>query len=194
MVYFIPNDIVNVALLSIFGYILSSIDLPRLFFTIKNKMNNKRNKVETTSNDDEFARLSSPSQQSTNKTNFKEKNVLEKNDDLIKEIIYHLVMIALTISCSMIFLNLITTLSSSIIFQIEIALLYTCIGLFIIINICSRLQAVYLFFGLIRNPLYPKYCMNEIVDNDYDLTINNRKKIFKIFKYIRICLLKFGNF
>ena len=101
-------------------------------------------------------------------------------------------MIILTISCSMGVFNLIQTLSSSIIFEIEIALLYTCMGLFIIINICSRLQSVYLFFGLIRNPLYPKNCINEIVDHDYELTINNRKKIFKILKYIRVCLLKFG--
>ena len=189
MVYFIPNDTLTVALLSVFGYLLSSVDLTRIVLLVKEKIVNKRNKIETISSD-QFARISSLNWP-LNETNKKEVD-LERNNVFIKELIYHVLMIISTITCSMLIFNLFQNLEKTIRLQIQIALLYTCIGLLIIISIFSRLQNVYLFFGLIRNPLYPKSCLNEIVDTDYDLTINRRKLIFQILKFIRISLLKFG--
>ena len=191
MVYFIPNNIIIIALLSLFGYILSSIDFIHLFFKIKEILNRKRNRVETISND-EFARISSPTSAITHQ--------LEKdgNDDSVisidtKALVYHILMIILTIACSMSIYNLFDSnyLTINVTFQIEIALLYACICLFVIITICSKLQNIYLF-GLFRNPLYPKYSLNETINADYEFTINYRKKGFQVLKYIRIILLKFG--
>ncbi len=179
MVHFIPNDIAIVALLSIFGYLLSSVDIISKFRLIKSK-----NKVQNVLSED-FARISSsiiPSKPAL------------KTDH--QEIIYHLIMIFLTITCSMLIYNLFTyyQLTASASFQVESALLYICLALFLVIKICSSLQNVYILFGFVRNPFYPKNGLNENLDTDFELTINYRKTFFQALKYIRIILLKFGKY
>lgn len=192
MVYFIPNDIAIVALLSIFGYLLSSIDILHVFKLIKKRF--KLNKIQTVSSEDsDYVRILSVTSVKIDENKAK-KPYSNLSIECIKEIIYNIIMPIATITCSMLIFNIFTSSSLSITsaFQVEISLLYTCMGLFVLLKICSDLQQVYIIFGLVRNPFYPKNCLNDNLDSKSHLTINHNRMFFRILKYTRIVILKFS--
>jgi len=78
-------------------------------------------------------------------------------------------------------------------FNIEQILLYIGMGIFILCKLLADLQSVYIFFGLIRNPFYPKNCLSDSIKSSKQkqLSINQNKIFFKLSKYLRLGLMRF---
>lgn len=186
LIYFSSNDIAIIVILSLFGYILSSLDL--IHFTevlikyIKTKSLNKNSMVVpiTTNNKQDTENINNNNK--NNNTSF----------SAIKHLIYHLVMIILTVVCAILpyILTVNSNYSTNSIFQIETILLYVCIGLFLVCKILADLNSVYIFFGLIRNPFYPINCISNMNLSSSAKSINEKRTFFIIIKYLRLILIK----
>ncbi|CAF0745830.1 unnamed protein product [Brachionus calyciflorus] len=177
MTHFIPNDIAIVVIFSAFGYILSSIDLlflnEWLICEIKIKKSKIAPVIET-------------------KNSIGEQKIKRKYPFNWKDCLYHLIMLILTITISVVIFTVFNAefFSYEDPFLVETIMLYISIGIFIICKIFGDLQSVFLFFGLIRNPFYPKNSLSLNLSTKNPRTINQNKIFFRILKYIRLILLK----
>ena len=185
MVHFIPNDLAIVIIFSCSGYLLASIDFIYLIEYLINWMKEKRVKVTP---------ITTPTP-SLDDNKYSEKNNAEFPMN-IKDWLFHLIMFILTISVVIgVFVGFQNAnIDKKLALQIENNLLYAGIGIFITVKVFGDLQGVYLVFGFIRNPLYPKKCLSSsTTGKDNNLSINQNKIFFKIIKYIRLFLIRIGS-
>lgn len=177
MSHFIPSSIVMVVIFTFFGYILSSIDFLFIFELILVKIQTKNSKI-------------TPSDQLKDK----KKNIPKKFPLNWKDWLYHslIVLLALAVSVVTFILFDLNFTSSDTPFLIETILLYISLGILIVIKITGDFQSVFIFFGLIRNPFYPKYALSQSISKKIPSpkTINEGKIFFLILKYTRILLIK----
>jgi hypothetical protein len=185
LIYFSSNDIAIIVILSLFGYIFSSIDLIYITeFLIKHIKSTSINKnsvvVPVTTNN---------KQENQNINDNKGRAFVHS---ILKYFINHLIMIVLTLTCSIVPYLLIINSNYSInsIYQIQSILLYICIGLFLVCKILADLNSVYIFFGLIRNPFYPINCISSMNLIQSAKSINQKRMFFIIIKYLRLILIK----
>ena len=170
LAHFIPNNLAILIIFVFFGYLLSSFDLILLIENVFKKLS--YNSIY-------------PADISNSETN-KNKNLgLDWKDWL-----FHFIFISLVLITSIVSFLLSEQNASSYSLQIETTLLYIGIGIFIIVKILGDLQSVYIFFGIFRNPLFPKNCLNSSVTISQSVSINQHKLFFKIIKYIRIILIR----
>ena len=175
LAHFIPNDLAILIIFSLFGYVLSSVDLLFLFEKFFTKIaNNTIYPAETKTLGDQ----TSKSQQKISHLNW-------------KDWLFHLFMILFVLASSIIpFELLYNTTDYTYIYRIQIIILHICIGLFVAIKVLGDLQGVYLFFGIFRNPFYPTNCINSSVKKNQTVSINQNRLFFKIIKYLRIILIR----
>lgn len=166
LVFFIPNNLAIILLLANFGYIFASLDgrflLKKCLRVLKQKHANSTCHV-----------------------------AIESQYNW-KDWTFHFVMIILV--------NLITVLtclllkSSSInqaaLFTLETSLLYAGLGIFGAIKLLGDVQRVYVIFGLIRNPFYPKHSLSDSCSSSTMKSVNEKRVAFTIVKYIRLVLLR----
>lgn len=177
MAHFIPNNIAIVVLFTLFGYILSSIDILFIFEWIVVKIQIKKSKVAPI---DEIKEKSKKSV-TTFPLNW-------------KDWLYHFFILLFTMTISVVIFTVFDAnfKSYETPFLIETILLYISIGVFLIVKISGDLQGVFLFFGLVRNPLYPKYALSRSLpkQNSSTKSINSDNKFLIVLKYIRLVLIK----
>ncbi len=177
-----------IILFALFGYIFSSIDLLYMCellysFEVKRK----------SSKSGSIAPINSSSSNQVSIQNSSKKKI--SNPSLFNwyTVLYHLIMISLVIIISAVIFGVFTSvnLNKTTAFNIEQIMLYVGMGIFIICKLVADLQSVYIFFGLIRNPFYPKNCLSDSAVKSKQLSINQNKKFFKFLKYFRLGLLRF---
>lgn len=115
-----------------------------------------------------------------------------------KEWVYHLILFLLNTTVAVVIFTVFNAnfTSTTTPLEIEQILLYICVGIFVLCKVFGDLQAVYIFFGLIRNPFYPKNSlsinlMTSKKSNDSPVSINQNKIFFKLLKYVRLFLIRF---
>ncbi len=207
---YIPSDIAIVALLASFGYILSSIDFLfivewlhhlRVSSRVGPAKKSKSNKESNASsiNDDPSSSTSPVVNQNSEQSGQTARNSREFPLNW-KDWLFHLVMfvlnfaVALVIIC--VFNQVFTTTQTP--FLIETILLYVCLATFVLCKICGDFQSVYWFFGLVRNPFYPKEAISAEVrskkpkrnTSDKQHSVNGNRVLFKLLRYLRIILLR----
>lgn len=192
--HFIPNDIAIVAILSGFGYILSSIDPFFIIESLRKKRNKRKVSLETNSSSS-HDKISQSSLDYEKISSGSTETIINDFPFSVVEWIYHIIMLILSIAVPVIIYSIFSASfgNQKRINQldIEIILLYICIGLFVLSKILADLQRVYIFFGLIRNPFYPKNCISSTISNKKQLSINQNRKFFAFIKYLRLFILRF---
>jgi hypothetical protein len=157
IVNYIPNDIACVALLATFGYILSSFDVLYIIEWLHHLRTTSKTATvvpakKNSSSGDTNEKLVKDSQP--------EKKKKSQEFPLVwQDWLFHIIMLPATICVSLLFIILfpkLFTASSQVPFQVETVLLYIACGIFILCKACGDFGSVYWFFGLIRNPFYPK--------------------------------------
>ena len=192
LAHFIPSDLAIVIIFTVFGYILSSIDIIyicELFITWICNRNSRSvaptSKLDTKSNIPYSNMNQNKSKQHTSEFPF---NLIDW--------LYHIIMLILVVAFSTIIFALFSSnnVDKDTAFRIETYILYLCMGLFILSKIFADLQGVYVFFGLFRNPLYPKNCLSlnitKKANEKSQLTINQKILFFRIIKNIRLLILR----
>lgn len=174
LVYFIPNDIAQIALLAGFGYLFSSIEFVELFNTLRRLSLNR-----THPTDKEPENLN--------------KNKINTCCRYFKQVIYHLVVFLATIGVSMLVYNLFTfyNITKTDAFQVEQIILYISLGILILSKLFGDLQSIYLLFGYIKNPFYKINDSPITHDKAKYRTVNESQLIFVLLKILKILLLKF---
>lgn len=166
LVFFIPNNLAIILLLANFGYIFASLDggflLKKCIRVLKPKQVNSKCHV--------------PIESQYN----------------WKDWTFHFVMIILV--------NLITVLTyillksssanQAALFTLETSFLYAGLGLFVAIKLLGDVQRVYIIFGLIRNPFYPKNSLSASSSSSTMKSVNEKRVAFTVVKYIRLVLLR----
>ncbi len=181
-VYFLPSDLITAIILAAFGYIFASVDLLYICGAFLRFLKQKTSSRSVTPSDENASNSNS--------------NKISINEPLYKSTdwLYHFIMLVLVIGCVVaVFLLLDSTkCPRSTSFVIQISLLYSGIGVFVLIKLLSDLQRVYCFFGLVRNPFYPKECLSSSLhaSKKQIKSINENKLHFKMAKYARVTLLR----
>ena len=173
MAHFIPSSIAMVVIFTLFGYILSSIDILFIFELILVKIQTKKSKITP---NDQFKK--------------KKKNVPKKFPINWKDWMYHFLILFLVITVSVVTFVMfdLNFTSSDTPFLVETVLLYISLGFLIIVKITGDLQSAFIFFGLVRNPFYPKYALSK--QKFAAKTVNEGKFFFLILKYTRLLFIK----
>ncbi len=131
MVYFIPHGLITVALLAIFGYLLS-LDLGGLGWHICNKcLGSKFNDTEQNENGGFMWKWG------------------------IKEMLYHAVMLIFVISVALLLNKYVASDDPTLAADLVEYLAYAVMALLAIEVILSECQSVYVLLGFCRNKLYP---------------------------------------
>ncbi len=103
--------------------------------------------------------------------------------------VFHLVMV-ISVNASVLLTYLLLKSSSKSPFTLGMELLYTGIALFVAVKLLGDVQRVYVFFGLFRNPFYPK-CSLSCGGSNVDVkSVNEKRVAFQIIKFIRLALLR----
>ena len=223
---YIPSDIAIVAILSAFGYILSSIDflvlIEWLYYLKKTSKSASVSPQKVFKYKTEQDPQTNSDTSSTSKVNLEPKESKKRKSCQCpmtwQDCMFHSIMVMATVVISVVIIvvfNLVFSNSlTSTPFLIETILLYICIFIFIICKFCGDFQSVYLFYGLIRNPFFPKESISTTVPiqttkkskNNKSVkkelfkaekkkkpvySINHHKPFFRLVKYIRIILIRF---
>jgi hypothetical protein len=224
VVNFIPSDIACVALLASFGYILSSVDfmfiVEWLHFlrttsqnaTIAPVVTNNTNLAES-NNDSSSSSTAAIVQTTSHDTKSTIKVASREFPINWKDWLFHLAMFTSTLAISLIvvcvFNQVFTSTAQITPFLTETVLLYICVALFILCKVCGDFQSVYWFYGLVRNPFYPKEAISTEVrvkskskkkktptvgstggSPPKQYTVNGNRAFFKYIRYFRIVLLR----
>ncbi len=175
----------KVLIFSAFGYILASIDFVYLAECLVDVLAQKAKKRKVEPANAEFL---------VQEKRTEVKQICKKQLPFsIVDWIFHLTLFLLVLGCTFIifFVFTQTNMEKQAAFNLENYLLYTGIGIYFICLILSNFQTVYLFFGLFRNPFYPKNTLSEQKFNKKgQLAINQNRRFFKTIKYVRLFLLR----
>ena len=206
MVHFVPSDLAILILLAIFGYFFSSFDLIYLIECLIARMKSKR-KVSATKGDDTLTSnqgsqqnlINDVSSTSLSSTTTKSVDGARASDKLSFKWFdwsfgYFMFLMALVASILPFCLTYYLETTSDSKFQAQQILLYIGLGLFVLSKMLGDIQSVYVFFGLIRNPLYPKSALSGANEKKRKKksahSIKDDRILFKVCRYGRVFIIK----
>lgn len=107
------------------------------------------------------------------------------------EWLHHLILIFLVLVTSLVVFGLFDLFltSKEQAFQIMNILLHVCIAFYLTCKLIGDLQNVYLFFGMFRNPLYPRECLTRTFEGSIR-SVSQSQTILQHLRVVRLVILR----